>query len=197
VFKFRARLLDVLDVRLGEPGLRQTGPHRNGARCTRGVKFRACRLLDVLDGFEKRLDVGALARVVPVGLDVTHVLALQLAVGTDEQASEGLRALSRAQGAEAAAGRGKVAATLAPYVNAIIASVGCAEGRQLPPLTLENIGGLLTPATWRAPSCGAATTPPAGFVVEIWQLYETTRLRSRSAGRSHTLSFRSSRRTRR
>jgi hypothetical protein len=77
-----------------------------------------------------------------------------------------------------------VAVTLAPYVNAIIASVGRAEGRQLPPLTLENIGGLLTPATWRAPSCGAATTPPAGFVLEIWQLYETHTLKKPIAPRS-------------
>jgi hypothetical protein len=73
---------------------------------------------------------------------------LQLA--RTEHASEELLALSRAAAAEAAAGRGKVAATLAPYVNAIIASVGRAEGRRLLPLTLERIGGLLTPATWRA-----------------------------------------------
>jgi hypothetical protein len=41
VFKFRARLLDALDVRLGEPGLRQTSSHRNGRErpLKRGVQI--------------------------------------------------------------------------------------------------------------------------------------------------------------
>jgi hypothetical protein len=64
-------------------------------------KFRA-RLLDVLDGFEKRLDVGPLVRVVPVRLDVTHVLALQLAVGTD--AAGGLICLPPASACRVAVG---------------------------------------------------------------------------------------------